>query len=67
MVGKGRTRITISPKNDVLEKIDEYAKKMGMSRSDVVQFMVLQGIESYEAVKNLPVDVITKIAELASS
>lgn len=63
MVGASRTRITISPKKNVLAKIDEYAEKMGMSRSDVVCFMVMQGIESYETVKNLPADVMMKLAE----
>lgn len=63
MVGSNRVRITISPKKNVLEKIDEYAEKMGMSRSDVVCFMVMQGIESYETVKNLPADVLMKLAE----
>lgn len=63
MIGKDRVRITISPKRNVLEKIDEYAEKMGMSRSDVVCWMVMQGIESYETVKSLPADVMMKLAE----
>ena len=63
MIGSGRVRITISPRRELLEKIDDFARKTGMSRSDAVSFMVQQGLESYEAVKSLPSDVINKLVD----
>lgn len=63
MVGKDRTRITISPRKEILERIDEFSRETGMSRSDVIQFMVIKGFESYDAVKNLPADILAKLAE----
>lgn len=56
-------RVSVNPPKEIVAKVDEMAKQLGMTRSAMMTYLVVQGIESYEAVKGLPADVITKLAE----
>lgn len=63
MLGDSKTRCSVYPPKEVTAKVDELAKQLGMTRSAMMTYLIVQGIESYEAVKSLPADIIAKLAE----
>lgn len=48
MVGKKRTRISIAPLNETVEKVDLLAEKYGLPRSQMIVFLLNQGLETYD-------------------
>lgn len=62
MVNDEKIRVSVTIPKSVCEKIDNLASKSGMSRSQMVAFMAVQGVESYEVVMNFP-DELKKLVE----
>lgn len=62
MVSDEKIRVSVTIPKSVCEKIDSLASKSGMSRSQMVAFMAVQGVESYEVVMNFP-DELKKLVE----
>lgn len=62
MVSDEKIRVSVTIPKSVCEKIDNLASKSGMSRSQMVAFMAVQGVESYEVVMNFP-DELKKLVE----
>lgn len=48
MVGKKRKRISIAPLNETIERVDLLAEKYGLPRSQMIVFLLNQGLESYD-------------------
>lgn len=61
MIGSNNVRVSVTLPKSVCERIDNLAGKSGMSRSQMVAFMAVQGIESYETVMKLPEETLKKL------
>ena len=62
MFNDEKIRVSVTIPKSVCEKIDNLASKSGMSRSQMVAFMAVQGVQSYEVVINFP-DELKKLVE----
>lgn len=63
MISLNKRKISVILPLNVVEKIDSLASKSGMSRSQMVAFLTVQGVESYEAVMNLPAETLNKLKD----
>lgn len=63
MISKDKRRVSVILPLSVVEKIDGLASKSGMSRSQMVAWLTVQGVESYEAVMKLPMETLNKLKE----
>lgn len=57
-----KVRICITPTREVVSKIDELAAAFGMSRSATCNFIICQGLQSYDAVKSFNKEQIEALA-----
>ena len=67
MVSDKRVRVSIAPPKEIVEKLDELAKRTGMTRSGMATYLIVQGLESYEVVTRIPEDVLAKLASVINS
>lgn len=63
MLAKDKKRVSVILPISVVEKIDKLANKSGMSRSQMIAFMTVQGVESYEAVLKFPEEKLNKLVQ----
>ncbi len=63
MLAKDKKRVSVVLPNSVIEKLDAMASKSGMSRSQMIAFMTVQGVESYEAVLKFPEEKLNKLVQ----
>lgn len=63
MLGDGKQRITICPPKEVVKELDEMRKPLGMTRSTLATYMIIQGLESYKTVKKLPEETLKKLVD----
>lgn len=64
MLAKDKRRVSVVLPKTVVEKIDKMANKSGMSRSQMIAFMTVQGVESYEAVLKFPEEKLNRLVQM---
>lgn len=58
-----KVRICITPTKDTVERLDELASSLGLSRSATCVFLISQGLESFDAVKSWSREQIDAVAQ----
>ena len=58
-------RIQVNMSEKMVERVDKVAEDMGMSRSSTCNFLISQGVMSYEkankAVASMPAEIVEKL------
>lgn len=53
-VADSRVRISVTPTEEILKRVDDLSVRLGMSRSATCTMLIATGLESYDALLRLP-------------
>lgn len=58
---KGKTRVQISLSNELLERMDEYCERLGVTRSNYVAMLVAQNLDTMTRMMDAMPDAINEL------
>lgn len=58
---KGKTRLQISLSNELLERMDEYCDRLGVTRSNYVAMLVAQNLDTMSRMMDAMPDAINEL------
>lgn len=58
---KGKTRVQISLSNELLERMDEYCERLGVTRSNYVAMLVAQNLDTMSRMMDAMPDAINEL------
>ena len=62
----GKTRLQISLSNELLEKMDAYCKRLGVSRSNYVSMLVAQNLDTMSRMMELMPEALNELVQKES-
>ena len=62
----GKTRLQISLSNELLEKMDAYCKRLGVSRSNYVAMLVAQNLDTMSRMMELMPEALNELVQKES-
>lgn len=60
---EGKTRVQVTLGNEVLEKLDEFCRRTGMSRSSYISYIVATTLDQYENLSQAAADGLRELTK----